>query len=596
VVDPFTKFARAVLHEHTTREHRDRTVRAALKGLFDAIAGRPLRGPHGRAAAELLEASTIDRLEVLGTAYESLFDRPTRRMRGAHYTSAALRRVVVEQTFAGLAPNTPGGQHVCDPAVGAGGFLVEVARFSGTFNHLYGVDIDPIAVWIARRNLWLMASDPKLSIDAFDARIVCGDSLWNDPIETKRSHGFVWRDAFPKVFAGGGFDVIVSNPPWVAFVGRASVHLPPRVRARYERSPAFRGYKTLHGLFVELSAKLLRTGGRLGLVLPTSMADLNGYAPVRVAHDRWSVADQRLPDFGSDRFAGVFQPCMALISTRRSQPVALHEASAWSLDSTNEEPKVTRILARLATLPKLPAELFAERGYQSGREDRGRFIENAQGLTAHRTIRRGADIAAFHRFAPSLAWDGRPLSSRLRSPTEWAEVRVLIRQTARYPIACIGDGLPFRNSILAGFETDAWPADLLVGYLNSSPIRFVHYFSQRDARQGMPQVKVAHLRSLPCPMDLSTLRRDLLSIGQRLSKRNRGVDPTDQLAIDNAVCRALSLTQEEQAWIEDWASSSPPPKRSPKMLQIDSPRSAASRSGASRSGASRNASKSGLRG
>jgi len=43
-------------------------------------------------------------------------------------------------------------------------------------------------------------------------------------------HFFHWHLAFPQVFARGGFDIVIGNPPWIAHARRASQPLPPGVR------------------------------------------------------------------------------------------------------------------------------------------------------------------------------------------------------------------------------------------------------------------------------------------------------------------------------------------------------------------------------
>ena len=132
---------------------------------------------------------------------------------------------------------------------------------------------------------------------------------------------FHWPLAFPGVFsrANSGFDAMLGNPPWVAYAGRAAQPIASEVFNFYlAHSPAFRGYRTLHGLFVHKCASLLRVGGRLGLVVPTSISDLRGYEATRAAHDAIAQVDGDLPDFGADAFDDVFQPAMALLSTRRA--------------------------------------------------------------------------------------------------------------------------------------------------------------------------------------------------------------------------------------------------------------------------------------
>src|SRR4051812_21809153 len=115
-----------------------------------------------------------------------------------------------------------------------------------------------------------------------------------------------------------GFDVVIGNPPWIAHAGRAAQPLPDGVRAFCEFiNPAFAGYRTTHGMMIRRAAETLGPGAVLGLIVPTSISDLDGYAPARAAFNELCVIEGELADFGADAFPNVFQPCMALIARRR---------------------------------------------------------------------------------------------------------------------------------------------------------------------------------------------------------------------------------------------------------------------------------------
>ena len=106
----------------------------------------------------------------------------------------------------------------------------------------------------------------------------------------------------------------------------------------------------------------------------------------------------------------------------------------------------------------------------------------------------------------------------------------------------------FRNSLLAGFASAEHPAGFLVAYLNATLVRWWHYYSHRDARLGMPQVKIGHLRAIPAPP--VALVATLAAMGDALSARNAGVTAAEQRAIDDAVMGAFGVAGAERARVE----------------------------------------------
>jgi len=163
--------------------------------------------------------------------------------------------------------------------------------------HIYGVDIDPQAVEITRFSLLLKVLEtvPASSISAgldedhvralpnLDANIKVGNSLVDnryfnfDPAAATDEQRYSsiypldWRAAFPSVFAQGGFDGIVGNPPYIRI--QNMVHYSPQEVAYYQsrfspytcaRNDNFDKYE----LFIERSLGLLKSNGRLGYIVP----------------------------------------------------------------------------------------------------------------------------------------------------------------------------------------------------------------------------------------------------------------------------------------------------------------------------------------
>ncbi len=71
-----------------------------------------------------------------------------------------------------------------------------------------------------------------------------------------------WGAAFPEVFAAGGFDVVIGNPPYVRQEWIAAYK--PYLQQHYR---AYDGTADLYVYFYELGVNLLRPGGRLGFIV-----------------------------------------------------------------------------------------------------------------------------------------------------------------------------------------------------------------------------------------------------------------------------------------------------------------------------------------
>jgi hypothetical protein len=437
----------------------------------------------------------------LGARYESLFSRSrpgAKKRQGSFYTPVALARRLCERASSGRALRS-----ILDPSCGAGAVLLEALAFA-LREAIYGTDLDPLAVWLARVAL-------ALASGAHQDRDLAG---WNERV---RVCDALSLDAFAP---GRRFDAIVGNPPWVAYAGRATEPIDPRTRADYRvRFRSFAGFPTAHGMFIERAGQLLSEGARMALLVPVSVADLDGYRATRAALARSARVDEPLEELGFDQFDGVVQPTMILVATALDglvlSPVdPASEGAPWALSVAAGAPArpalAPSLVERLRALPRFAPETFGEGGFQSA----GEIAENHIGSWPAEPrfsvpLREGADVEPFACRPPSIALDPDPAALArakvsLRPDGFYQRVSVILRQTARYPIAARHDPpFAFRNSLLAGFHEDP---DALCALLNSALLRAAHLSSQRDGRQAVfPQLKVAHLRALPAPPEGASL-------------------------------------------------------------------------------------------
>lgn len=180
---------------------------------------------------------------------------------------------------------------ICDPACGSGAFLNQALDFlinehayidelqaklfgdamilsdvekSILENNLFGVDLNEESVEIAKLSLWLRTAQPNRKLNDLSGNIKCGNSLIDDP-EVAGDKAFNWKEAFPQVFAKGGFDVIIGNPPYVRqeLLGNVQKEF---FATKYIDS--FNYSADLYVYFYDLSLKILKKGGLLGFITP----------------------------------------------------------------------------------------------------------------------------------------------------------------------------------------------------------------------------------------------------------------------------------------------------------------------------------------
>ena len=199
---------------------------------------------------------------------------------------------------------------ICDPACGSGAFLNAALQFlmaehklidemeaklTGAQivfpnvencileNNLYGVDINEESVEIAKLALWLRTAKPHRKLSSLNNNIKCGNSLISDP-EIAGEKAFNWQAEFPQVFAKGGFDVVIGNPPYVNMVNI----LDENQRRYYQKN-----YKTvknksdLYSIFTEKASQLLRKNGLFGFIFSNSWMGTDSFSAFRefLAHD-----------------------------------------------------------------------------------------------------------------------------------------------------------------------------------------------------------------------------------------------------------------------------------------------------------------------
>jgi hypothetical protein len=260
---------------------------------------------------------------------------PGRKGRGAFSTPPELAEVMVAGALAGHDPDAE-PPAVVDPSAGHGALLLQLAAAllargcapGDVVRSLHGVELDPHARELCCLVLWLKLADGGVALDSIASRIVAANALtgrWQRQaaqaeLLDQEAEGFAWEEAFAEAFAGGGFDLVLANPPWESLRSLGSSDLDEwqeREETRMRLSeqaltgrglpPLFHaqgaGDRNLFKAFVELFPHLLKPGGSLFALLPGAfssdygMKDARGLYLEHMSIERWT---------GFENLAGYF--------------------------------------------------------------------------------------------------------------------------------------------------------------------------------------------------------------------------------------------------------------------------------------------------
>jgi len=193
------------------------------------------------------------------------------------------------------------------------GKLLEFDR-SILSNNLYGVDLLSESVEITKLSLWLKTAQAGKTLTYLDDNIKVGNSIVADSSLVERA--FNWEAEFPDIFADGGFDVVIGNPPYV----RQELLSPikPYLQANYE---SYNGVADLYTYFYEIGLKILKPGGLLSYIV-TNKWLRSGYGePLRKFFASQGLLEQII-DFGH---APIFEdadtfPCIVAVRKPNLSP------------------------------------------------------------------------------------------------------------------------------------------------------------------------------------------------------------------------------------------------------------------------------------
>ena len=125
---------------------------------------------------------------------------------------------------------------------------------------LYGVDLNPESVEISKLSLWLRTLTKDKPLTNLDNNIKSGNSITE----------FDFNEEFSEVFAKGGFDVVIGNPPYVEQKKIKDIK-----HILEEKYDTYNSMADLYCYFYELAVKMLKTGGVMGYITSNSWLNVD---------------------------------------------------------------------------------------------------------------------------------------------------------------------------------------------------------------------------------------------------------------------------------------------------------------------------------
>jgi hypothetical protein len=260
---------------------------------------------------------------------------------------------------------------VVDPACGSGAFLVAafdylhgeyersneaIAQSKGANsdlfdlnktilnNNLFGVDINPESIEITKLSLWLKTAEHGKPLTSLDSNLKAGNSL--GLTEAVAGEHFCWHTAFADIFATGGFDVVLGNPPYVR--QERFSHLKTWLETHYA---VYHGVADLYAYFFELGARLLKPNGMMGYISSSTFFKTGSGEPLR-QFLRGQTAIQTIVDFGDLQIFEGVTTYPAIVILQQTPPKDAHQLTMLVLKESLPDNLNQAFSQQQATMPQ----------------------------------------------------------------------------------------------------------------------------------------------------------------------------------------------------------------------------------------------------
>ena len=512
-------------------------------------------------------------------------DNKERKMTGSYYTPDLIVKYIIESSLNNKLESISADEildlKICDPAMGSGHFLAGVIdtlveayrkKWSDENNDdidesleetsrkildacIFGVDINPRAVKLAKMSLWLMSAYPGKKLENLEDQVKCGNSL----IEDKKiaANAFQWEKQFKNIFNNGGFDAVIGNPPYGSNIDEYVDYF------KEVFGETVQNYVEAYKVFIAKSLELVKSDGNLCFITPNTFIAQPRYKDLRSFLLDKKI--EKIVDLGDNVFDGVVVPTAVLlvskgeaenftyINAKRKNKFIGDFSKAISAEVNHDDVMESKDLSLRPPRKLGKDELYVETvmiikdaGIQHHRSGIGLKNKGGNDLR-ERIYSKGED-----RFKNSReVWYGKLVNEysiddrtdekfnldyknilREKESVSFSKEafakkeKILWRQTAPHLIATLDtEGKWFRNTIQCGWVKDEFSKDFKMKYIlalfNSELFKEMYEeIVSETAGKVFPQVKLTYIKKLPLKKtDLATQNK-ICKIVDRILNKN----------------------------------------------------------------------------
>lgn len=260
----------------------DKVISDVIKGLYETKDG--YRYDFSVISADVLGGIYEQYLSFVQVRKGEDKSKSKRKSQGIYYTPQYIVEFIVNETLGEVLKKTKPQDiqkiKVLDPACGSGSFLIaaydkilesltkqisQASLFTEFYilkENIFGVDLDAQAVEIAQLNLLLKVLSQKAKLPTLQHNLRVGNSLISEGDPKYKPFNF--EIEFKEVFAQGGFDVIIGNPPYIKeYTNRTAFD-------GLHDSPYYQGKMDIWTFFACRAIDLLKDGGYFSFIAPNN--------------------------------------------------------------------------------------------------------------------------------------------------------------------------------------------------------------------------------------------------------------------------------------------------------------------------------------